>query len=99
MGRACSFDFPSLEITTPTPVQTALERAICEVTGLDPEFAGKPGGTDAAWIKQEADIPMIHFSPGDPRYVITADERIELNAYISAIEAFVLTFEEILGLA
>jgi acetylornithine deacetylase/succinyl-diaminopimelate desuccinylase family protein len=92
-------DFPSLEVTEETPAQIALGRAIREVTGRAPAFAGKPGGTDAAWIFQATGIPMVHFSPGDPRYVIAADERIELDAYMAAVEVFVLTFEEVLGVA
>jgi hypothetical protein len=39
------------------------------------------------------------FSPGDSRFVISANERVELEAYVTAIEAFVLTFERILGVA
>jgi len=31
--------------------------------------------------------------------MISANERVELEAYVTAIEAFVLTFERILGVA
>ena len=47
------------------------------------------GGTDAAWIFKEAGIPMIHFSPGESRLVLAADERVEIEAYMAAIEALV----------
>jgi hypothetical protein len=42
---------------------------------------------------------MVHFSPGESRFVVAADERVEIDAYMAAIEALVLTFEEILGVA
>ena len=92
-------DWPSVEVAPDVPVMPALREAISEVTGREPELGGKDGGTDAAWIWKEARIPMIHFSPGDPRFVISANERVELEAYVTAIEAFVLTFESILGVA
>jgi len=92
-------DWPSVEVAPDVPVMPALREAIREVTGREPELGGKDGGTDAAWIWKEARIPMIHFSPGDSRFVISANERVELDAYIMAIEAFVLTFERILGVA
>jgi succinyl-diaminopimelate desuccinylase len=92
-------DWPSVEVAPDVPVLPALRRAIREVTGHDPEVGGKDGGTDAAWIFQETGIPMAHFSPGDARFVLSANERVNLEAYMTAIEAFVLTFEEILGLA
>jgi acetylornithine deacetylase/succinyl-diaminopimelate desuccinylase family protein len=92
-------DWPSVEVKPDVPVLGALRRAIQEVTGREPEIGGKDGGTDAAWIGKEAGIPMIHFSPGDARYVLSANERVSLDAYMGAIEAFVLTFEEVLGVA
>jgi hypothetical protein len=42
---------------------------------------------------------MIHFSPGDARLVLAANERVSLDAYLAAIEALVLTYEDVLGLA
>ena len=92
-------DFPSLEAPEDLPVVRALDRAISEVYGRAPAIGGKDGGTDAAWIYQATKIPLVHFSPGESQYVLAPNERIELDAYMRGIEAFVLTFEEILGLA
>jgi len=92
-------DWPSVEVTRDVPVLAALSDAVREVTGQEPEIGGKDGGTDAAWIWKEARIPMIHFSPGDARFVLSANERVNLDAYMTAIEAFVLTFERVLGVA
>jgi len=36
---------------------------------------------------------------GDSRFVISANERVELETCVTAIEAFVLTFERIQGVA
>jgi acetylornithine deacetylase/succinyl-diaminopimelate desuccinylase-like protein len=77
----------------------ALSNALLEVLGARPEIGGKDGGTDAAWIFKATGIPMIHFSPGVSKFVLAADERVEVDAYMAAIEALVLTFEEILGVA
>ena len=90
---------PSVEVSPDLPVLHALHRAVQEVTGKEPEIGGKDGGTDAAWIHKETGIPMIHFSPGDARLVFAPDERLNIEAYITAIKALVLTFEEILGVA
>jgi len=90
-------DWPSVEVTRDVPVLAALSEAVTEVTGQEPEIGGKDGGTDAAWIWKEARIPMVHFSPGDARFVLSANERVNLDAYMTAIEAFVLTFERVLG--
>lgn len=90
---------PSLEVSPDLPVLLALKRALLEVTGKEPEIGGKDGGTDAAWIHKETGIPMIHFSPGDAHLVFAPDERLNLEDYITAIKALVLTFEEILGVA
>ena len=46
------------------------------------------GGTDAAWIFQATGIPLVHFSPGESRFVIAANERLNLDAYMASIEAF-----------
>lgn len=92
-------DWPSVEVGAESPVVTALSRALVDVLGAPPEIGGKDGGTDAAWIYQAARIPMIHFSPGEGRFVLAADERVEVEAFLAAIEALVLTFEEILGVA
>jgi succinyl-diaminopimelate desuccinylase len=92
-------DWPSLEVSADVPVLGAVRRAVEEVTGRVPEIGGKDGGTDAAWIGQEAGIPMIHFSPGEARFVLSANERIELDAYMTAVEALVLTYEDVLGVA
>ena len=92
-------DFPSVEVPSDLPVVGALSRAITEVTGCAPEIGGKDGGTDAAWIYQATGIPMVHFSPGESRYVLAANERVELEAYMRAVETFVLTFEDLLGVA
>jgi acetylornithine deacetylase/succinyl-diaminopimelate desuccinylase family protein len=92
-------DWPSVEVPPDVPVLAALRRSVGQVTGREPEIGGKDGGTDAAWIYKEAGIPMIHFSPGDARFVLSANERIELDAYQTAIEALVLTFEDVLGVA
>jgi succinyl-diaminopimelate desuccinylase len=92
-------DWPSVEVSGESLVVTALSRALEEVLGTSPEIGGKDGGTDAAWIYQATGIPMIHFSPGEGRFVLAADERVEIEVYIAAIEALVLTFEEILGVA
>jgi acetylornithine deacetylase/succinyl-diaminopimelate desuccinylase-like protein len=92
-------DWPSVEVSADNPVVTALSRALTDVVGAPPEIGGKDGGTDAAWIYQATAIPMIHFSPGQGRFVLAADERVEVEAYVAAIEALVLTFEEILGVA
>lgn len=92
-------DWPSVEVAPDVPVLPALRRAVIEVTGREPEIGGKDGGTDAAWIYKEAGIPMIHFSPGDARFVLSANERVNLDAYAAAIEALVLTYEDVLGLA
>ena len=92
-------DWPSVQVSPDSPVVRALSTALTEVLGKAPEIGGKDGGTDAAWIFKEAGIPMIHFSPGESRLVLAADERVEITAYMAAIEALVLTFEEILGLA
>lgn len=94
-----ALDWPSVEVAPDVPVLPALRTAIREVTGRDPEIGGKDGGTDAAWIYQATGIPMIHFSPGDARFVLSANERVNLDAYMAAIEAFVLTLEEVLGVA
>jgi acetylornithine deacetylase/succinyl-diaminopimelate desuccinylase family protein len=90
-------DWPSVEVAPESPVVTALSNAITEVLGKTPEIGGKDGGTDAAWIFKATGIPMIHFSPGESRFVLAADERLEIDTYMAAIEALVLTFEEILG--
>jgi succinyl-diaminopimelate desuccinylase len=90
-------DWPSVEVAPDSPVVVALSTALNEVLGERPEIGGKDGGTDAGWIYKEAGIPMVHFSPGEGRFVLAADERIEIDAYMAAIEALVLTFEEILG--
>jgi succinyl-diaminopimelate desuccinylase len=92
-------DWPSVEVAPDVPAVPALRRALTEVTGRDPEIGGKDGGTDAAWIYKEAGIPMIHFSPGDSRLVLSANERVNLDAYATAIEALVLTYEDVLGVA
>jgi acetylornithine deacetylase/succinyl-diaminopimelate desuccinylase-like protein len=92
-------DWPSVEVAPDVPALPALRRALTEVTGRDPEIGGKDGGTDAAWIYKEAGIPMIHFSPGDSRLVLSANERVNLDAYATAIEALVLTYEDVLGVA
>jgi acetylornithine deacetylase/succinyl-diaminopimelate desuccinylase family protein len=92
-------DWPSVEVAADSPVVTALSNAITEVLGARPEIGGKDGGTDAAWIFKATGIPMIHFSPGESRFVLAADERLQIDAYIAAIEALVLTFEEMLGVA
>lgn len=92
-------DWPSVQVPPDSPVVRALSTALTEVLGKVPEIGGKDGGTDAAWIFKEARIPMIHFSPGESRLVLAADERVEIDAYIASIEALVLTFEEILGVA
>lgn len=94
-----TLDWPSVQVPTDSPVVRALSTALTEVLGKVPEIGGKDGGTDAAWIFKEAKIPMIHFSPGESRLVLAADERVEIAAYMAAIEALVLTFEEILGVA
>ena len=44
-------------------------------------------------------IPMIHFSPGESRFVLAANERVNLDAYMTAIEVLVLTYEDVLGVA
>jgi succinyl-diaminopimelate desuccinylase len=90
-------DWPSVDVPPDVPVLGALRRAVREVTGADPEVGGKDGGTDAAWIYQATGIPMIHFSPGDSRLVLAANERVSLDAYMTAVEALVLTFEDVLG--
>jgi acetylornithine deacetylase/succinyl-diaminopimelate desuccinylase family protein len=92
-------DWPSVEVRPDSPVVVALSNALTEVLGAKPEIGGKDGGTDAAWIFKATGIPMIHFSPGVSKFVLAADERVEVDAYMSAIEALVLTFEEILGVA
>jgi acetylornithine deacetylase/succinyl-diaminopimelate desuccinylase family protein len=92
-------DWPSVEVKPDSPVVVALSNAITEVLGRKPEIGGKDGGTDAAWIFRETGIPMIHFSPGESQFVLAADERLQIDAYMAAIEALVLTFEEILGVA
>ena len=92
-------DWPSVNVPPDVPVLVALQKALREITGKEPEIGGKDGATDAAWIYKEAGIPMIHFSPGDALYVLAANERIRLDAYMTAIEALVLTLEEILGVA
>jgi acetylornithine deacetylase/succinyl-diaminopimelate desuccinylase family protein len=92
-------DWPSVEVNPDNPVIAALSAALAEVLGSPPTIGGKDGGTDAAWIHKEAGIPMVHFSPGESRFVLAADERVESKAYVAAIEALVLTFEEILGVA
>ena len=94
-----TLDWPSVQVPTDSPVVRALSTALTEVLGKVPEIGGKDGGTDAGWIFKEAKIPMIHFSPGESRLVLAADERVEIDAYLAAIEALVLTFEEILGVA
>lgn len=91
-------DWPSVEVPRDVPVLAALRSAVQEVTGTDPEIGGKDGGTDAAWIYEATGIPMIHFSPGDARFVLAANERVNLDAYMTAIEALVLTYEDVLGL-
>ncbi len=73
--------------------------ALAEVLGAPPAIGGKDGGTDAAWIYRQAGIPMVQFGSGDSRFVPARDERAEIAAHIAAIEALVLTFEEILGVA
>jgi succinyl-diaminopimelate desuccinylase len=90
-------DWPSVEVGTDCPVLPALRRAIHEVTGREPDIGGKDGGTDAAWIHQATGIPMVHFSPGESHLVLAANERVNLDAYMAAVAAFVLTFEEVLG--
>jgi len=92
-------NWPSVEVTPDNAVIAALSNAITEVMGRKPEIGGKDGGTDAAWIFKETGIPMIHFSPGESHFVLAADERVQIDAYVAAIEALVLTFEEILGVA
>jgi acetylornithine deacetylase/succinyl-diaminopimelate desuccinylase-like protein len=92
-------DWPSVEVEPHSPVVVALSNAVTEVLGRKPEIGGKDGGTDAAWIFREIGIPMIHFSPGESQFVLAADERLQIDAYMAAIEALVLTFEEILGVA
>jgi succinyl-diaminopimelate desuccinylase len=92
-------DWPSVEVAPDNPVVAALSTALTEVLGAAPQIGGKDGGTDAAWIYKEAGIPMVHFSPGESRFVLAADERVEIAAYMAAIEALVLSFEEILGVA
>jgi acetylornithine deacetylase/succinyl-diaminopimelate desuccinylase family protein len=90
-------DWPSVEVSPDVPVLPALRRAIREVTGTEPGVGGKDGGTDAAWIFKETGIPMVHFSPGESHLVLAANERVNLDAYMHAIAAFVLTFEDVLG--
>jgi acetylornithine deacetylase/succinyl-diaminopimelate desuccinylase family protein len=92
-------DWPSVEVAPDSPVVTALSNAVTEVLGRKPEIGGKDGGTDAAWIFRETGIPMIHFSPGESQFVLAADERLQIDAYMAAIEALVLAFEEILGVS
>jgi succinyl-diaminopimelate desuccinylase len=92
-------DWPSVAVAPDNAIVRALSAALTEVLGAPPAIGGKDGGTDAAWIYREAGIPMVHFSPGDSRFVLAPDERVEIAAYIAAIEALVLTFEEILGVA
>ena len=92
-------DWPSVEVAPDNPVVRALSAALLEVLGAPPAIGGKHGGTDAAWIYREAGIPMVHFSPGESRFVLAPDERVEIAAYMAAIEALTLTFEEILGVA
>jgi acetylornithine deacetylase/succinyl-diaminopimelate desuccinylase len=92
-------DWPSVEVSPDNAVITALSTALAEVLGSPPAIGGKDGGTDAAWIYKEAGIPMVHFSPGESRFVLAADECVQIEAYMAAIEALVLTFEDILGVA
>jgi len=92
-------DWPSVEVGLDVPVLPALRRSLREVTGREPEIGGKYGGTDAAWIYQATGIPMIHFSPGESRFVLAANERVNLDAYMTAIEVLVLTYEDVLGVA
>jgi acetylornithine deacetylase/succinyl-diaminopimelate desuccinylase-like protein len=99
LSTRVTLDWPSVEVSAESPVVTALSRALADVLGAPPEIGGKDGGTDAAWIYQATGIPMIHFSPGEGRFVLAADERVEIEAYLAAIEALVLTFEDILGVA
>jgi acetylornithine deacetylase/succinyl-diaminopimelate desuccinylase-like protein len=92
-------DWPSVEVEPDNAVVVALANGITEVLGQKPEIGGKDGGTDAAWIFKATGIPMIHFSPGESHFVLAADERLQIDAYVAAIETLVLTFEEILGVA
>ena len=54
------------------------------------------------FLQEAIRIPSItkhERAMGDSRFVISANERVELEAYVTAIEAFVLTFERIQGVA
>ena len=69
LSTRVTLDWPSVEVSAESPVVTALSRALADVLGAPPEIGGKDGGTDAAWIYKEAGIPMVHFSPGEGRFV------------------------------
>ena len=90
-------DWPGVEVPLDMPLVPVLRQAIVEILGREPEIGGKPGGTDAAWIYQAAKIPMVHFSPGDPRYVLAPDERIRIADFLAAVKVLVLTLHAILG--
>ena len=84
--------WPPLEMSSKFEfIVKALTRAIKMVKGTEPQFAGKLGNTDAAWIYQRLGIPLAHFAPGDSNKAGGSEEKVRAQDVIDATKIYALT--------
>lgn len=71
-----------------SPLVRALLLSVLDVRKKRPMLLRKTGTGDMNVLGHSFKIPVITYGPGDPHASHTADERIEIDEYIAAIEVY-----------
>ena len=71
-----------------SPLVRALMLSVLDVRKKRPMLLRKTGTGDMNVLGHSFRIPVITYGPGDPHASHTADERVEINEYVSSIEVY-----------
>jgi LysW-gamma-L-lysine carboxypeptidase len=71
-----------------SPLVRALMLSVLDVRKKRPMLLRKTGTGDMNVLGHSFQIPVITYGPGDPHASHTADERVEIDEYVSSIEVY-----------
>jgi acetylornithine deacetylase/succinyl-diaminopimelate desuccinylase family protein len=73
-----------------------LSTAILSATGVEPQYFGKTGSSDANILHHEAGIPVVAYGPGNPS-PHAPDEYVEIEDLMEATQVYALTALSVCG--
>ena len=89
---------PAFESSKSSIVSRAVSRAIIKKLNSKPKFVNKTGTGDMNLLGNQMNIPVITYGPGNPHLSHTSDEHIMIDEFLTSIDIYQNSIENIFNL-